>query len=521
MLRNKITGNHLRRYAPIGLYLAGLATLAAIGLYIVYRTITLPIKISLAMIVIGLALYVLLDPQRTREILVGRQVRYGSNSLLLTIAFVGIIIVINYLASSSSIQWDLTEDQENSLTKESIEILNSLEQPVKAEAFYTPQMSIDTASTLLENFKNYSNGKFDYEFVDPVGNPIRAQKAKVTRNGTIVLSMEDRQEQITYVSEEEITGALVRLANPGERAVYFLTGHGEYPIDTTSENNYSQVSGALAAKNYTVNTLNLLATSKIPENALAIIVAGPTKPVSQQEVDLIKTYLENGGSLIYLAEPRPVTEFDDAEDPLATYLQDAWSIKLDEDVVIDPSSNQSLLIAVSQRFGQHAVTEKMYSMVVLLPSARTVQAGEAPEGITLTPLAYTSELAWGETDIDSIEQNQVRADVGTDVTGSVPLAVAGENSNTSARVLVIGDSDFAGSQGYASYGNSDFILNSIDWAAEQDNMISLTPRESTQRYLNIPDQATMGLILLVSVFLLPGVVVLTGVIVWIQRRRRG
>ncbi len=520
MLRNKFTGNHLRRYAPIGLYLAGLATLAAIGLYIVQGTVTLPTKISLAIIVIGLALYVLLDPQRTREILVGRQVRYGSNSLLLTIAFVGIIIVINYLASSSSIQWDLTEDQENSLTNESIEILNSLEQPVKAEAFYTAQMSIDTANTLLQNFKNYSNGQFDFEFIDPDSNPIRAQEAKVTRDGTVVFSMDNRQEQITYVSEEEITGALVRLANPGERAVYFLTGHGEYPLDTTSDNNYAFVRDALSAKNYTVNTLNLLATSKIPEDALTIIVAGPTKPVSQQETDLIKTYLENGGSLIYLAEPRPVTEFGDAADPLADYLQDAWNIKLDEDVVIDPSSNQRL-IAVSQRFGEHAVTEKMYSMAVLLPSARTVQAGESPEGITLTPLAYTSELAWGETDISSIEQNQVRADAGVDVTGSVPLAVAGENSATSARVIVIGDSDFAGSQGYTSYGNGDFILNSIDWAAEQDNMISLTPRETTQRYLNIPDRATMGLILLVSVFLLPGVVILTGVIVWIQRRRRG
>jgi ABC-type uncharacterized transport system involved in gliding motility auxiliary subunit len=523
MKGNLFKGN-LRRFAPVGLYLSGLAALAAIGLYIVQGSFTLAVQISLAIIIIGLAIYVLFDPHHTRELLVGRQARYGSNALLLTLAFAGIIIVVNYLVSNSSLQWDMTEDKQNSLTDESIETLASLKQPVKAEAFYSPQMASDSARNLLQNFKDRSQDKFDFEFIDPVTDPIRAQQAKITRDGTIVLHMEDRQEQVSFASEEEITGALVRLANPGNRAVYFLTGHGEYGTDQTSENNYNQVYSALTAKNYTVNSLNLLATPKIPDDALAIVVAGPTKPLSQQEVDLIKAYQEKGGSLIYLSEPRPVTEFGDQPDPMAAYLAQTWNITLGEDVVIDPSSSQAL-VAVSQRFGTHPITQKMYSLVVVMPSARTVQVAEAASqtstDIKLTPLAYSSDLAWGETDIQSIEKNQVKADEGQDILGPVTLAVAGENSSTSARVLVVGDSDFAGSQGYSNYGNSDFILNSIDWAAEQDSLISLTPRTPIQRFLLPPQRYTMGLILLGSVFLLPGLVILTGVTVWIQRRRRG
>lgn len=515
-----MTLRDLRRFAPIGLYISGIAALVTAGLFIVQKSFTLPIQISLGVTIIGLAIYVLLDPQRTREALTGRQARYGSNALLLTIAFAGILIVINYLVNNNSKQWDLTEDQTNSLTTESVNTLESLQSNVKAEAYFSATNPSETARNLLMNYQASSKGKFEYEFIDPMSNPVLAEQSKVTRDGTIVLKMDSRMEQVTSVSEEEITSALVRLANPGERTVYFLTGHGEYGIDSTDENNYSQLRAALVAKNYTVNTLNLLASPNIPDNALAIIVAGATKPLSQDEIGLIKAYQEKGGSLVYLAEPSPVTEFGDQADPMLAFLEQTWGIHLDENLIVDMSSNQPL-IAISQDFGSHSITQKMTTKAVLLPSARSVSVTAEPDGVSLTPLASTSSNAWGETDYEALKNNQANPDQGKDTMGPLNLAVAGENSTTRARVLVIGDSDFAGSQGYANYGNSDFILNSIDWAAAQDNLISLSPRQPTQRFLATPQSSTFGLILLGSVFLLPGLVLLAGITVWAQRRRRG
>ena len=86
-----------KRYAPVGLTVAGLAALAAFSLYFVQRTWNLPLQISVALIVLGLATFVLLDPDRTRNMLSGRQAQYGSNAFVLALAFVGIIIVINIL----------------------------------------------------------------------------------------------------------------------------------------------------------------------------------------------------------------------------------------------------------------------------------------------------------------------------------------------------------------------------------------------------------------------------------------
>lgn len=512
-----------RRFASIGLYVAALAGLISIGLYIVQRALTLPLQISLGLIVVGLAVYVLLNPQGARQALTGRQARHGSNALVMLVAFVGILVVVNFLANSYSKQWDITEDRSNSLTPETVQALASLSTPVTAEAYYTSAVPVDSAQTLLENYKNHSEGKFNYEFIDPQTNPVRAQQAQITRDATIVLRMEDRQEQVTFASEQELTGALIRLANPGERAVYFLTGHGEFNLDSTDDVNYSAIQSMLASKNYTVNTLNLLSTPEIPADALAVIVAGPLQPVSEAEVALLRAYLDGGGALIYLSEPRPTTDFGDAADPLAEYLQASWGITLGEDVIInlDPASGQYSAVVVSDQFAEHPITQKMYSLAAILPGTRSVQAAEtAPDGITLNEIAFTTSQAWGETDTAALQNNQAQFDQ-NDLAGPLSFAVAGESSASGARVLVIGDAQFASSQAYDQYGNSDLLLNGIDWAAEQDNLISLTPREPIERFVVAPQPYTMGLILLGSVFLLPGLVLLLGITTWIQRRRRG
>jgi hypothetical protein len=76
----------------------------------------------------------------------------------------------------------------------------------------------------------------------------------------------------------------------------------------------------LESKNYAVKTLNLLVDNKIPEDAEVIIVAGPLKPVSDDEVRLLKDFLANGGSLIVMQDPSIVTEFGEVEDPLSKML---------------------------------------------------------------------------------------------------------------------------------------------------------------------------------------------------------
>jgi ABC-type uncharacterized transport system involved in gliding motility auxiliary subunit len=140
-------------------------------------------------------------------------------------------------------------------------------EPVKFLAFYTQQIPTERPTALLDQYKYHSDGKFDFEFIDPNQDQIRAQQYKVIRDGTVVVVMGQNQEQVTLVDESELTGALVRLLSPGTRAVYFLTGHGEFALEQGETDSYSMVKLALEAKNYTVAPLNLVSEGKVPADA--------------------------------------------------------------------------------------------------------------------------------------------------------------------------------------------------------------------------------------------------------------
>ena len=65
----------------------------------------------------------------------------------------------------------------------------------------------------------------------------------------------------------------------------------------------TRAKATLESKNYSVKPLSLLVENKIPEDASVIVIAGPIKPVSENEVKLLKDYLAGGGSLIVMGYP--------------------------------------------------------------------------------------------------------------------------------------------------------------------------------------------------------------------------
>ena len=511
-----------RRFARLGLYLSLLAMLFSVGWYVVQRQFDLVLQISLGLVVIGLALFALLDPESARQMLTGRQARYGSNALVLTLAFVGILVVINYLAFKNTKRWDLTEGKQFTLAKETIETLGKLSQPVHAVAFYTKQTPSDTARSLLDQYKYNSNGKFDYEFIDPNANPAAATEAKVTRDGTIILNMSGHQEPVTNVTEQDLTGGLVRLLNPEKRAVYFLTGHGERSVDQSGQESYSTLKTTLESKNYTVTSLNLLVENQIPADAKVIVVAGPKKQLAQSEVDLLSAFQDKGGALIVMEEPLPVTDFGSAPDPLADYLAKQWDTKLGADIVIDMTSQQPFA-PYAARYGSSPITEKLQNMTTQFPTVRSVSVlTNTTSGVSPVELVFTAQQSWAETNLDqtTLSEGKSKPDPGQDPQGPISLAVSAENFQSKARTVVFGDSDFPLDVNFFAYANGDLMVNSIDWAAGQEALINLTPKETKTRMMLPPQSAIMNLILLGAVIIIPGLALLGGIWVWILRRRR-
>lgn len=530
------------RYAFIGLIVALIACIATgllgstqfltkgIGMFSladdIQNGVTLALQISIGLIIVGLAAYALLDPDSIRRFLTGRQARYGSNSLILTLAFVGILIAVNYIVYKNpnllKAPWDMTSDLSNTLAPETLQILATLPDNVTATAFYTAELNRTSAEELLQKFKNNSNGKFDFTFVNPDLDPVAAKEAGVTGDGKIMLQMGDAKEIADFASENALGQAMIRLISGESRVVYFLQGHGEIPLEPGGELAFNTVVTVLEEKNYTVNVLNLLTDRKVPEDAEAIIIVGPKKPVSEDEVALLKAYVDGGGSLIVLEDPLFFTEFGNAKDPLNEYLTSDWGITLNDDVVIDGVNTQNPFAAISSNINYgHPITQLMTSnLSVIMPQARSITIGESKENVTQTWLVGTTENSWGESDIESSDGPAF--DPAADVQGPLYLAVAGENTVTKGRVVVVGNSLFAIDGNFDFYGNGNFIINSIDWAAEQEDILNLTTRPRTERTFVAPN-ATWQFVLIVIVLslVIPGMVVFFGISAWIARRKRG
>ncbi len=488
--------------------------------------INLALSIAAAVTILGLAVYALFAPDEVRKFLTGRQARYGSNALVMILAFTGIIIVANYLGFKNPVEpLDLTEDKQNTLSPEMIKVLESLPEKMTATAYYSQAPRTD-AQTLLENMKANSGGNFDYRFVDPEAKPLEAKNAGVTGDGKIVISLGDRSEIADYADESEILRAINRLMNPEQRTVYFLAGHGELDIEGSGQTGMSTARQTLENKNYAVKVLYLLADNRIPEDARVIIIAGPKQPLSLVEVGLLNKYINQGGAVIVMEDPAPLTEIPATDDPLAESLQRVWGIRLRNDFIVDTASTISQNAIGASYNPSNPITNAM-SDYTIFPMARSIEltAKNSDDLPTLTSLVETSPEAqsWGETDFSVLDQSNasVALDPGKDTPGPLTLAASGENLKNKGRVVVFGNSVFASDEGFDAYANGDLFVNAVDWAAGNDAPIDITVKPATQRTFTPPGQIQWVSILIGSVCLLPGIVLGAGVAAWYSRKRRG
>lgn len=514
----------LRKFAPIGLLIALAAFLAAVGIFIVQNSWNRAVQISLGVAVIGLALFAALDPDRIRKLFSGRQARYGSNFLVLTIAFVGILVVINYLGYTNTQRLDLTEDKEFSLAPETQDVLEQLTEPVKVQAFYQSTESTASAQDLLEKYAYFSDGKLSYEFIDPDSDPAAAEEAGILYYGTIVFSTSESKQLVRTVSESEFTSALVRLMNPGARSVYFVTRHGEYSIEGNNEITLSLIAAELEAKNFTVSSINLSTMLQIPADAYVLVIASPTQSLAQAEIAMIDNYLEGGGALVVLAESPMVNGLGVEADLLAGFLKDNYGVVLGNDIIVDPVMESNFgepYWAVSDRIANHAITnELLYN--TFFPTARSITTQEAASSVTQTDLIFTADYTWAETDPVSYANKSNQYEDGVDLMGPIAVAVAVEDSTTGARVVVFGDAEFPLNRYYqGTSGNPTILLNSIEWAAGEEGLINLSSRVTTQRSLILTDPNLINWVTLGSIVIIPGLVVVGGISAWLIRRKRG
>jgi ABC-type uncharacterized transport system involved in gliding motility auxiliary subunit len=513
------------------LLLGAVKGVIALGLYTIEspERLTNGLWVSIGLVLIGIAVYTFLEPAKIQRFLTGRQAKYGGNTIVTVAAFALTLVIANFLAYDNPYQVaDLTENQANTLAPEMVSALKALPEKVTATAFFSQNRSTESADQLFGNIKANSNGKFEYEFVDPNRDPQRARQAGITGDGKVLLQMGSRSEIAASATESEIVNALIRLISPEERVVYFLTGHGERDPEATNDTNTSltRASATLKSKNYTVKNLSLLAENKIPGDADLIVIAGPQQPLTANEATLLREYLNGGGGLLVMEDPLPLTNFGEADDPLAAMLTADWGITLNNDFVIDlASSDPTLGIGFAESYDtSHPITSQILNLDSFFPSTRSLTLEFSKQEIQLNQLVSTTDRSWGEKNFDSLTQAgwPPSYDEAAESVGPLTLAAAAENLTTKGRVVVFGTSQFASDQVFDSgYGNSDIFVNSVDWAAKQGNIANITPKQPVSRTFLPASQLRILMLMLVVGLVIPGIFAALGVVTWLQRRRQG
>ncbi len=464
-----------------------------------------------------------------------RQARYGTLTGVSVLVVLGILVALNYIGKRQNKRWDLTEAKQFSLSDQTRNILSKLDAPLKITAF-VQEPEFQTYQDRLKEYQ-YGSKQVSTELVDPDKKPTIAQQNGVQQYGTIVLNYKERTEKVTSNTEQDITNGIIKVVTGQQKKVYFSQGHGEKDTAASDREGYSSIASALGGDNYTAEKLVLLQQGSVPADATVVIAAGPKIDFLPPEIEALKTYLGKNGKLLLELDPPEKIDSPPLTNLIA--LAHDWGVEVGNNVVVDVSGMGRLLgtdasIPVAANYPSHPITER-FNVFTAYPMARSAApVSGGVNGHTAQTFVESSPRSWAETDIKTmLSTGKVEMDKVKDKPGPVSLAAAvsfaappdpaakPEEPGTprpETRVVVFGDSDFAGNSGLGIQGNRDLFLNTIGWLSQQENLISIRTKEASDRRLTLTS-AQQTNIMWGTMLGIPVIVFGMGIYTW--RRRRG
>ncbi|MFP4432477.1 MAG: GldG family protein [Spirochaetaceae bacterium] len=433
----------------------------------------------------------------------------GATPILLLV----VLVVLQLFSIRYTFRTDLTPRGINSLSEKTLNVLEDLEEPVRAIAFYGENdLGRSEALRILDLYRA-AYPAFRYEFLDPAKNPSEVERFNIGTQGTIVFLYGDREARAIGSREERITNALLSLTRSERKVLYFVTGHG----DKSPSREYREVAEALHGEFYDPQELSLMTLEAVPGDAEAVIVAGPRGELFPHEVAVLRSYLLSGGRLLLLLDPY----YDGG---MKDFLQD-FGILLQNDAVVDQQSRimgGEYLFPIIESYEEHPVVRQI-GLASLYPVTRSLllSADEARVPATLQAIAKTGPRAWGETNREGLVEGEAGFDQGEDIPGPLVIAASAELEPSENRgiLVVFGDSDFASDDYLSVSGNRDVILNSVAWITQEEDLLSIRPIEAAHTPIILTGRSSRGIFLL-AVLLFPVLYGALGVAVWRFRRSR-
>ncbi len=485
-------------------------------------------------------LAIILSPRAIAIFLSGRRGRYGANVAIMTVSFFVILLLVNFLMYRTPTRIDVTSTRVFTLSPQTIQILKDLDTPVRANAFFVTTRSNEEAkrqqtADLLNEFARRS-GNFTYRFIDPELNRSQAVKYGVVDYPTIVfesIETETLQAVSNFQEQEFVTGILVATGTQ-QKKIFYLTGHGEAintrdnMLNTTEDFGLDYAIEGMQRDNYRVSPLNLKQFNQIPVETATLVIAGPEKDLDEEEYNILSNYINEGGHILALLDPDTPENFNGL---FAQYGAYVTNLKIAD--AVSNVGGELLMPMVQKANGQYftsvqtniGITDQLD--VTFFPDAGAVKNilsdEDMPPHIQIKPLAFTTPASWLETNPDSpgIDESDelgpftVAAVIET--SGSIVENPSNVSNPALAKIVIISDSDFATNKYFHSSDNANLFLNSVNWLAEDYDLISIRPKLIPYREL-IVNTRERNFIKWSSWVFPPSVMIFLGIFVWWRRR---
>jgi ABC-type uncharacterized transport system involved in gliding motility auxiliary subunit len=445
-----------------------------------------------------------------------RSSQQGTNTTVLGVAVIAILVIVNFVGFRHHKRFDLTTEKLYTLSDQTRQIVGGLQKDVSIVHFdKSPNTALDDQMAEYTSLSRH----LKFQNIDPQQKPEIAEQYGATRMGDVIVVSGARKEHLEsggVPSEEDITSAIIKVTQDKLKTVCFVTGHGEKSLSDDGENGYTHVDAGLKKENYATKTINLVSENGVASDCSVVVVAGPTQAFFPQEAEMLNKYLAGTGKALILVDPQTDLKLGE--------IFQAWNTNVGDNVVIDASGVGRLFgagpaIPLVTNFGDSPITKKFAGSMTFFPLARTVSIADKaktdPQGVEFlktSPRSFTvANLKQG--------RNEVTYDPKTSTLGPLSLGVAASRKSDGgeARVVVIGNSEFAANPYLGQQKNGDLFYNTINWLAQDENLISIRPKAQTNRRVTLTEGQASALRWL-DLFILPGIVIFSGVYIWWKRR---
>ncbi len=469
-----------------------------------------------------------------------RAVQHGANAIVYSLIFLATLVVLNIFAVDVNRKWDFTESSINTLSQQSVDLLNRLDAPLNIYVFVDDQYPDKPRLKKLLGMYEFESDKVNVEFLDPDRERHLAEKYKV-QNGQLVVEYKNQSHITQGTNEEGITQAILKVADKRDATICFVQGHGELGIDSENDDprSLSAVNGGLENEGYTTKVVNNI-TGGIPQDCSILTIAGPTQMYTPDEVKSVENFLAGGGKAMILLDPNiPNPKLNPKTfHILPTGLEQTlkkWGVLVGQNFILEKHLELLRgmtvgLTVMARNYGNHPIVDPLKGRQTVFQNVQSIQKNKDFSGTALEIISSAKgDLSWAEQNIDRLLKEGAAEPNAGELKGPVPFAVAVEKDmkgkdeldERQTRILVIGDADFASNGMVTSYEfNFDLFLNGYNWLSGQKESITIRPKRLRASAIELTPEQSLR-IFHIAIVGIPMLVLIFGMNLWWWRRRKG